>query len=355
MIQTLLPDLTRIRPLMRELLAYHASNDKKSVVLLAVDGVRYADAEKNWRSAHHLQRIASVFPTTSSSCWLSALTGTSVAGHGCVGVVFRPDPTAEMINVFSHADGFILEGEQTLFHDAAQHGYLPVALTSDMGHLNCGWRQRLLSGARMIESALHFHAPHRANGAIEIDALINQLHQDIARIATLPVPYFAWIFLDPDRYIHRHGYDSAIHEYLQKLDQLAARWAEKGIMMVAHSDHGLVATEHSPELEHYLHQYLKRKGLTMGGAGRTRWLYVPQQLSTEQIISELSANLPADVEVAKRSDYFPSTEPLAERVGEILLISRSGLFLAEPGIKYEHGSLCRDEWEVPFAIWGDAS
>lgn len=46
MIQTLLPDLTRIRPLMRELLAYHASNDKKSVVLLAVDGVRYADAEK---------------------------------------------------------------------------------------------------------------------------------------------------------------------------------------------------------------------------------------------------------------------------------------------------------------------
>ncbi|GBQ24714.1 hypothetical protein AA12717_1866 [Gluconacetobacter sacchari DSM 12717] len=352
MIPDLLPDLTRIRGWVRDLIAAQDCARKKSIVLLAVDGIRYADVERHWRAADRLQRIASVFPTTSSSCWLSAMTGDGVERHGCVGVVFRPHTTSEMINVFTHPEGFAREGEQTLFHDAAQHGLTPVALSSDLGAIDCGWRDRLLNGAYITPSPLHFHAPCGADTPMDVDGFIDRLNSDLERIVARSERVFGWIFLDIDRYIHRHGYDRAVGRYLLGLNRLACEWAKKGLIIAAHSDHGLVETIHSPTLEHYLDQIIKRYGLEMGGAGRTRWLYVPQSVNTLAIMNELAANMPEHVEVAKRSDYFAPSEQIAARVGEVLLIARSKRFLAEPGVLFDHGSLTKDEWDIPFAVWG---
>ncbi|QMV16149.1 alkaline phosphatase family protein [Vibrio spartinae] len=348
------PNLTHIRGWVRDLIAEQTNNRGKSVVLLAVDGVRYADAERYWYSANHLQRISSVYPTTSSSCWLSSITGDCVERHGCVGVVFKPHPTSEMINVYSHPNGFVREGERTLFHDALQQGFTPLALSSDLGTIDCGWRERLLRGAQIISSPLHFHKPCKADEPIDVNELIYRLNRDIENIAARPEQIFGWIFLDLDRYIHRHGYDYAVSKYLLSLNQLASEWAKKGLVIAAHSDHGLVETIHSPALEYYLDQIINKYGLEIGGAGRTRWLYVPKSVDINQLMSELATNIPEDVEVARRSDYFSPAKQTSAKVGDILLIARSTRFITDPGILFDHGSLTKDEWDIPFAIWSDS-
>src|SRR5690349_20450058 len=76
------------------------SGTRRSVVVFAVDGITNDFALRCWPNAA-VSRMHSVFPSTSSSAWLTSLTGLGVASHGVPGVVFK-SPGGELINVFQY-------------------------------------------------------------------------------------------------------------------------------------------------------------------------------------------------------------------------------------------------------------
>src|SRR5207245_312786 len=103
------------RPLMiasfREHVRALLANDRRDVIVLAVDGIPYELARTVWRRAH-ITRARSVFPTTSSTAWLTSLTGESVDAHGIPGVVFEVD--GALVDVYSYT-GSLGDAPRNLF------------------------------------------------------------------------------------------------------------------------------------------------------------------------------------------------------------------------------------------------
>src|SRR5580704_10923798 len=57
-------------------------------IFVAVDGIGYDVAHRVWSEAPHLTPLSSTFPSTSTSAWLSAVTGLRPEEHGVLGVVY---------------------------------------------------------------------------------------------------------------------------------------------------------------------------------------------------------------------------------------------------------------------------
>src|SRR5262245_47863305 len=99
------------------------SGQLRPIVVLAIDGVPFDLARQTWVGARH-ERLASVFPTTSSSAWLTSLTGLDVDAHGMAGVVVRlADRGDEPINLVHDRGPIDVPVTENIFSDAAARGY----------------------------------------------------------------------------------------------------------------------------------------------------------------------------------------------------------------------------------------
>lgn len=125
-------------------------------------------AERHWRTAETCC-AQSVYPTTSSACWLSALSGQDVATHGVPGVVFsNPAENVGLVNVFQYRGPGLTEVPENVFSDAARLGYKPISVLGDMETYDSAWRDALLSHAQPVsghsfftEDGVYRHRPPR--------------------------------------------------------------------------------------------------------------------------------------------------------------------------------------------------
>ncbi|HEY4178796.1 MAG TPA: alkaline phosphatase family protein [Kofleriaceae bacterium] len=314
----------------------------RHIVVLAVDGVPYELACRTWRRAE-VTRARSVFPTTSSTAWITALTGASVDEHGIPGVVF--DVGGELVDVYSFNGLLGAPPAEDLFSDATRHGYTPVAILGDLEGTNCTWRDQLVHRAQHVRG-FPFFAP----GGCDPTALGERVVAAVDHaLATHAGPCLVWCFIDTDRYIHHHGYDDAVIAFLDRIDDIAVEWS-RDRAVIAHSDHGLVPTRHDPTIAAALDRVIAAHGCRMGGAGRTRWIYVDASAEA-RVRDVLVRSLPTSISIRRADELFAPGSIARGRVGSIVLIAQGEEFLCADGYAYEHGSLTEQELDVPIAVW----
>src|SRR5690606_2714635 len=106
------------------------------------------------------------------------------------------------------------------------------------------WRRLLLHGAKEADAEpFYVDDPTKVRPAQAVADTIRRAIGDGRGLAA-GRPCLVWCFVDLDLHVHRHGYDCHAHDLLLALGDLAASLAERAVI-VAHADHGLVATSHS--------------------------------------------------------------------------------------------------------------
>jgi hypothetical protein len=347
--QDAVPSITTFRSRVRCLLEREAaSGHRRHIVILALDGIPYDLAATTWSKAK-VTRMQSIFPTTSSTAWLSSLTGTDVAHHGVPGVVFRlPDRYGDLVNVFSHRGPLNCPSTGNIFRDAIELGYRPLTVLGDLEPFECSWRDVLLQDSERVEG----YRFYTASEPFSPSALGHVLRDAISECLTTRSlePRLVWCFVDCDQRIHYEGYDSKLVRFLECTESIAGELVERDTVVVAHSDHGLAPTCHDEGIASLIQQTEVGHGCSMGGAGRTRWLYTRPGVRDE-IVDELRRDLPASVRVCLADHYFPTKSLARSRVGEILLIAEDERFITSSGYRFDHGTLTSAETIVPFAEW----
>lgn len=119
------------------------------IIAIGADGIDFTLAKRHW-TPDELQALRAEMPATSSSGWLSALTGRVPVAHGALGAVQRAHPGASAGSVFAERAGPFVAG-RTIFHDATAIGYRPVVLTADFAALDGPWRRAAFAGAELFE------------------------------------------------------------------------------------------------------------------------------------------------------------------------------------------------------------
>ena len=343
------PSVATFRARVDGIVRREARQGRRDVVILAIDGIGLSLARRLWRGAD-IRPMVSVMPTTSVSAWLSSLTGLPVSRHGVPGVAIRL-PDFGMVNVLEHRGPLGVPAVGNIFTDAASHGYLPLAVVGDWQPYDCRWRDELLHGAGRVAGALFYAAGDASPGPESLRRKLQEAVEPL-RAAAGEQPRLIWCFIDADRLIHREGYSPAIRAFLQAIDRVARRWAAAGAVVLAHSDHGLVPTRHSPAVHRTLEEAKGRFGCASGGAGRLRWIYVPAE-QTGTAIRYLKQAMPASVAVLSADLLFEKGSLARERVGNVALLAKGTDFLTLEGYGYEHGSSQPEELFVPLARWSD--
>jgi len=337
--------IVSVRARLRALFDAADGEARRDVIVLAIDGIPFGFAATCWQRAE-LQKLRSVFPTTSSTAWLSSLTGEEVSEHGIPGVAFALS-SGELINVYDYREELGPRPRSNIFTDAADAGYAPIAVLGDLAPLDCTWRELLLQGAERTGGTAFFGKPEHSPE--EIPDLVRQ-EIESARERGSRQPKFIWCFIDADLHIHRHGYDLALEQCLKGLEVLAIELAEGGAIVASHSDHGLIKTKPDPALQELLLEAERHCDRPMGGAGRTRWLY-PSEGRKDSLLAMLRKRVPAGIRVEESGFFFPAGSKPEVRAGSIFIIAEGDHFLMPEGHQYEHGSLTNEELFVPFALW----
>jgi len=315
------------------------------IIVLGVDGIPYDLARRSWPRAA-LSKASSVFPTTSSTAWLSSLTGSSVDAHGVPGVMFEVRDGSGPLDVYGYKGALSEAMPETMFSDAARAGYTPVAIVGDLEDTDCAWRELLLHHALQVRGHRFFTPLEQP---FDPAALCRRLGDAVDQtLRAVEGRCLLWCFIDADRYIHHHGYDAALIEVLEGIETLAVDWAHDGAMVIAHSDHGLTKTRHDAQVARTLDEVMSAHACRMGGAGRTRWLYV--RPGTEaQVRAELTRRLPPSIRVCDADELFAPGSVARRRVGAIVLIAEGEAFLAPDAYLVEHGAWTDAGIYVPIA------
>jgi len=344
------PHLTDFRPRLDRLMTEHAG---QHAVVLALDGVTFDLARTCWPSAD-LSLMRAVTPTTSSACWLSALTGRAVADHAVPGVVFTaPAGGTRLINVLDYDGADLTTAADTVFSDAARHGRVPLAVLGDMEHYGSAWRDALLRHARHVPGHSFYteHGSYRPRPSGDVVSRVRTAVEETLDRHGTRQPCLLWCYVEVDQHVHRHGYDTHTTEVLTALGEFARSLTRRGVVVVAHADHGLVPTSHDPALAGLLDRMGRRHGFTMGGAGRMRWLYPEHRSGASGLAARLRASLPDDVRVLPADEIFTPGSAARARVGDILLVAEGEKFLTDSDYRYDHGSFAPEETDTPFAVW----
>ena len=162
-------------------------------------------------------------------------------------------------------------------------------------------------------------------------------------------PCLVWCFIEVDRHVHLHGYDAHVAHVLRSIEEAAVAWARRGATVLAHSDHGLVPTRNDARLERLFDRLQAQRGCRIGGAGRTRWIYPPDDDASLAV--ELARDLAPSVRVAPARQFFVPGSLAERRVGSLMLIAQGEDFVVPPGYCFDHGSLLPAETNVFDAEW----
>jgi hypothetical protein len=331
-----------------DIVAAEAAGRRRDVVVLAIDGIPVDLARQHWTAASTIA-LSSVFPTTSSTAWLSSLAGQPVEVHGVPGVVFR-DAAGELINIYREAT-LPPNAGTTIFTDALMHGYRAVAIAGDLQDLACGWRRALLRDAEIVWDNRFYTRADGSYQPVHTGVLLNRIEGAIHEVlsAERRQPLLLWCFIETDLHVHHFGYDPHVEDFLAGVDVMARRLAEAGAIVLAHSDHGLTPTRQSPQVVE-LFEALQADGAALGGAGRTRWIY-PAPGRREETYEAASRALNGHCRVEWADIFFAPGTAARAAVGDIVIVAESEAFLASPGYTHEHGSLSERELFVPFSVW----
>lgn len=327
-----------------------AQQARRNIVVLALDGIPARLAFPCWSGAA-LSPLRSVFPTTSSAGWLSSLAGAPVDAHGIPGVVFALDD-GRMVNLYQHQAPWHPAPAGNMFSDAAALGYSPIAITADLEAAECSWTRLLVQGARRVIG--HRFFARDDHSGVEPQAMRDQIRNAVHQALALDAgagPQLVWCFIEVDRHVHRHGYDERVMRFLAAIGELADGWAADGLIVVAHSDHGLVRTAHDTAVDATLQEVCHRFRCRAGGAGRTRWFHDIAPGEQPEAIDWLAHELGAAASVHAAGEMFRPGSLAHRRVGSVLAIARGERFATFDGHAFDHGSLCPDELETPYACW----
>jgi hypothetical protein len=316
---------------------------KTHLIVFALDGIPGKLADALWQTPV-IERWCAVFPTTSTTGWLSSLTGLSVKEHGIPGVVFRySDHPDSLINICQYQADALAIPTDNIFHDARRCGYLPQAVIGDLLPIEGTWTRALLHGAEIIDRTAFFTLSPPQMVRVLLDRLETAIENALQRSSS---PSLIWVFIDIDHYIHTQGYDVHVKAFLQGIEQLATALAQRGCDAIAHSDHGLVPVTHDEQIAHQIALLCKQFDATMGGAGLTRWFYLPDKniLPFQRALTDRLGTF-AEVVLAQELNDVHA------RSGVLFLIARGERFIASPDYRYEHGSRQPDELDVFYAVW----
>ncbi len=349
--------ITTFRSRIRTILENEINTSRrKHIVIFGIDGIPYDLALLSWHHAR-ITKMRSVFPTTSSSAWLSSLSGMSVDSHGVPGVIFKvPDQKGDLINIFNyHGPSLNLEIEN-IFSDAISFGYTSLSILGDLEDYDCAWRALLLRYSREISGYKFYTAGNDGENPKDLTKLGRDIRQAILesiRFYSPSSPSLLWCFVEIDRHIHRYGYDEHVTQFLELIEQIAIELTQRNAIVIAHSDHGLTQTIHDSGIEQFIKQLQGQYDFSLGGAGRTRWLYLRTDTDKKKLIDELTQNLPPSIVLRNASDLFSIGSSSLDRVGQILLIAQEENFLTSPSYNFDHGSYTSREIYVPFSQWGE--
>ncbi|MFD5636995.1 alkaline phosphatase family protein [Streptomyces sp. NPDC127077] len=338
----------------------------RGLCVLAVDGLSLAVAESAFRHAH-LRPLRSTFPSTSTTAWLTAVTGTDPGVHGAVGMVYRA-PGADRVTHLVTGDTYtfgsrstpgdaLLNAGPTLFDHAAASGRGALAIGAELERLTGPWVDALLHGARIVPSPAATSIPDIDPVSVaertvrEVEAVLARAHD---------APPLIWAYVNLDDHIHRSGYDSRLREALSLLDTAAARWADAGWSVLAHADHGQVEVTPDPALAEAWARLDAPAHCRMpgGGAGRVRWLHpLPGR---EETVADALRDALGDHALVLTPDelhargLLPATPVVRARIGEVVALATSPRFpVPDPTVTWEHGSVSDGETLVPLAAWND--
>jgi hypothetical protein len=327
------------------------------VLVLALDGVGWEAGATAFRP-DLLAPLTSVFPSTSVSAWLSALTGRPVSGHGVPGVTFREPATGRLYNCFDDPGRPPAPAPATpgVFAELAARGVRCVVNQGELATWPAHWRGRLCAGAEVLPPAADWDRirddpPRTADAAIT----------EFARAADVrpgPAGLLAWSWVNADDHVHRHGYTGVLRDALVRLDRAARAAADGGHTVLAFADHGLAPSRCPPELNR------RWAALTgpgwcdppPGGAGRVRWCY-PRPGRAGALATRLRDLLGDDGLVVgprrlSELGLLPADPDLGVAVGEVGCLAIGDRFpVPDPGLPYEHGSVSPAEMLVPLAVW----
>jgi len=313
-----------------------------------VDGVGLSIAEACWPGAR-CESLVTTFPSTSTTAWLTALTGAGLEQHLVPGMVFHVDGSP--VNAVAAGPDNMLGPVESVFsrlHAAGvRSSVIPGVLTDYPGP----WSRALWQGASIVPSTRPVATPPdprdtASESVADVDAALSLG-------ADLVVAY-----VDIDAAVHQEGYTDRVRQALAILDSAAIRWRKQDVLTMALSDHG--AVEVRPD-DAVVRRWtaVADSGLcdpVGGGAGRVRWLHsCPGQ---HERLLELARHALGDVawvaskwEVAQ-SGLWPASESLLRRVGDVVAVAMAPAFpVLLEDMRYEHGSITPMEMLVPFAVW----
>jgi hypothetical protein len=329
------------------LLEHEERGTHRDLIVLAIDGIPHSLAIETWPNAQIL-KMRSVFPTTSSTAWLSSLTGAEVAHHGIPGVVFK-DSSGELINIFEYQGELNSPATVNMFSDATAFGYVPISIVGDLEPLDCAWRRLLLNHSEWVREA-QFYTALPPLDARQVSERVRSAISHCLETAKYNAPRLVWCFIDADQYIHKRGYDDEMIRFLELIDDVASELTRRDAIVIAHSDHGLTRTNHNVDLQRLLEDLGNRYQCTLGGAGRTRWFYT-QRGNKGKLFAALEKSLASTVRLCWAEEVFRSESLARDRVGEIVLIAEGEEFVTFSGYRFDHGSNTESELNVPFAQW----
>ena len=340
----------------------------RGVIVLAVDGLAYSVAAQQWRPST-LDRLRSTVPSTSTTAWLTSVTGVGPERHGVPGMVFRLPAEGTLVYAVngrtlatgaadSRARPGLLWPQPTMFQRAGELGVRCVALGREMDGLTGPWAQAVLAGcARVAVTEPARLAEQAADPRTLVDGVASDV-TEVLRTDPATGPVLLWAYLNLDDYVHRHGYDDAVRTALTRLAEHARQWAALGWTVLAHADHGQVRCDPDPDLVRAFAAVDDPADclLPAGGAGRIRWLY-PKPGRIERVAQRLADALGdaarvLPVEQVPELGGAGAAQALTGRVGPVVAIAASPRFpVPDPALRYEHGGLDDEEMHVPFAAW----
>ncbi|MFI9235623.1 alkaline phosphatase family protein [Streptomyces sp. NPDC053079] len=378
------PGLSTVPDLVLRQLVQAQQQTQPGVIVLALDGVGQEWAVPALPSAR-LRSLRSTFPSTSTTAWLTGITGAGQGEHLVVGAEFvlptSPDSSTGNSEILLdvahgrwrtwHRHGSLRPGagefdnavgrSTTMFERARREGIPAYTLAQELDALSGPWSSALLRGSRRPARRARAGA-----GAVSADpeavaaSAVRRAHELLA--AAPERPLLLWVYLDFDTYLHRHGPGPRLTRALRTLDAVAARWADAGWTVVAHADHGLVPVTYDEEAR------LRWEGLDTpsrcrlpsGGAGRVRWLH-PRPGTERRLLDEARAVLAPYAAVhtpdeLARAGRLPAVPEVLARLGQVVAVGTSPAFpVPDPRVRCEHGGWSEQELCVPLAIWSSNS
>ncbi|HWC47661.1 MAG TPA: alkaline phosphatase family protein [Solirubrobacterales bacterium] len=323
------------------------------LLLLGLDGVGFNAVEGLW-NCNDIARLRSVIPSTSTTAWLTALTGAGVERHLVPGLFFRPGEGYEPINIAEvkpgdpSSDGLIPE-IPTLFERLREAGIESHTCLGGLTAYPGIWREALFRGSNQIPSRRF--SSLRPEPALAVAAAVDDVDDVLRQVPTKSV-VFAYVDLDTS--VHQYGYDERVIDSLRAIDVAACRWSAEGATVLAVSDHGQVPVSPSEEAVSAWER-LERSPYAAGaagGAGRARWLYAAAGREDE-LVGEAQAKLEewADVFDVRQ---LPLNRQLRSRLGAVIALAKDPGFPLPAGHRnWEHGAASEEELLVPLAYWGE--